>query len=92
MQAWMQAAIRDLETKHGTVPPPWVLYHEHPCSTCWRMGGGESHIMLWWEWWPQQTMTEVERIAYFRRWPPPHCWLPFLIEALWGVDVCDQMP
>ena len=53
------------------------------------MGGGESHIMLWWEWWPQQTMTEVERIAYFRRWPPPHCWLPFLIEALWGVDVFE---
>jgi hypothetical protein len=28
--------------------------------------------------------------AYFRRWPPPHCWLAFLIEAVWGVDTFEQ--
>jgi hypothetical protein len=52
------------------------------------MGDGEGHMIVWWEWWPQQVqgLTESEKIAYFRRWPPPHCWLAFLIEAVWGVD------
>jgi hypothetical protein len=37
-------------------------------------------------WWGQQRFTEDERVAYFRRWPPPHCWLAVLIEAVWDVD------
>ena len=48
MEPWMQKAKDNLVSKYGTVPPPWVLYNEHPYSICWRMGGGESHMMLWW--------------------------------------------
>ena len=54
------------------------------------MGGDQSHKMVWWERWPGQEFTEDQRIAYFRRWPS-HCWLAFLIEALWGVDTFDQL-
>jgi hypothetical protein len=54
------------------------------------MGGGEGHMMVWSEWWPRQAFTEDQRIAYFRRWPPPHCWLVFLIGAVWDVDTCDE--
>jgi hypothetical protein len=86
---WMREQVKWLTAEYGTVPPPWVVFDEHPYSICWRMGSGESHRQLWWEWWEQQGLTEDGRVAYFRRWPPPHCWLPFLIEAVWGVDRSD---
>jgi hypothetical protein len=90
MEPWMQEEIDALVAEHGTVPPPWVVYDEHPYSICWRMGGGEAHKEVWWEWWAQQGFTEEQKIAYFRRWPPPHCWLAFLIEAVWGVDTFEE--
>src|SRR6266540_4386494 len=86
MEPWMLEEIDQLVAEHGTVPPPWVVYDEHPYSIGWRMGDGEGLRMLWWLWWPQQGYSEEEKIAYFRKWPPPHCWLAFLIEAIWGVD------
>ncbi|HEY1097936.1 MAG TPA: hypothetical protein VGF99_03370 [Myxococcota bacterium] len=90
MDAWMQTAIDKLVEEHGTVPPPWVVYDEHPYSICWRMGGGEGHIMLWWPWWRAQDLDEAARIAYFRRWPVPPAWLPFLIDAVWDRDSGDD--
>jgi hypothetical protein len=90
MESWMQEEIDALVAEHGTVPPPWVVYDEHPYSICWRMGGGESHRELWWEWWRRQGFTEDQKVAYFRRWPPPACWLAFLIEAVWGIDTYEQ--
>ncbi len=89
MQERMRGEIDRLVAEYGAVPPPWVVYNEHPYNICWRMGGGESHIMVWWEWWPQQRFTEDQKIAYFRRWPPPPCWLRFLIEAIWDVDTSE---
>jgi hypothetical protein len=47
MEQWMQKDIELLTAKHGSVPPPWVMYEEHPHSMCWRMGAGESHMMVW---------------------------------------------
>ena len=90
MEPWMRAKVDGLVTEHGTVPPPWVIFDEHPYSICWRMGGGESHKELWWAWWEQQGFTEDQKVAYFRQWPPPHCWLAFLIEAVWGVADYDE--
>ena len=90
MQEWMQKDIDSPVTKYGTVPPPWIMYKEHPYSICWRMGGGESHIMLWWKWRPQQQFAEVQKIEYFRKWTPPHCWIGFLIEAIWNVDAFEE--
>jgi hypothetical protein len=54
------------------------------------MGPGESHRFVWWEWWQCQGYTEEQKIEYFRRWPPPHCWLAFLIEAVWDVDTFEE--
>jgi hypothetical protein len=90
MESWMHEEIANLVEAHGTVPPPWIVYCEHPHSMRWRMGYGESHKMLWWDWWERQEFTEVQKIEYFRRWPPPHCWLAFLIEAVWGIDTFDE--
>lgn len=89
MEEWIQKAIEGLTTQHGAVPPPWFMYDAHPHSICWRMGGGESHMMVWSQWWPEQQLTEAQKIEYFRKWPPPHCWLGFMIEAIWEVDEFD---
>ena len=76
--------------------PPWEKHNEHPCSLCWRMGCGESYIMAWWEWWRQnykdKHRSEKEEITYFQEHsPPPHCWLAFVVEAIWDpVDGDDQ--
>jgi hypothetical protein len=89
MESWMRTEVDALVAEHGTVPPPWVVYFEHPYNICWRMGGGQGHILLWWAWWEEQGFTEEQKVAYFHRWPPPHCWLAFLIQAVWGVDIFD---
>jgi hypothetical protein len=92
MEPWIQAKIESFVAEHGAVLPPWVMYDAHPYSICWRMGGGEAHLLVWreWWWWQRQRFTEDHRIAYFRRWPPPHGWLAFLIGAVWDVDTCDE--
>ena len=90
MEPWMPAEIDRLTAAYGTVPPPWVVFPEHPYSICWRMGGGESHLMVWWAWWPLQGFDEAQKVTYFRRWPPPPCWLPFLIEAVWGIEAAED--
>ena len=86
----MRTAIDRLIEEYQTVPPPWIVYREHPYSMCWRMGGGESHIILWWRWWSDNNWTEEDNIDYFRLWPPPHCWLPFMIQAVWKIDIDES--
>lgn len=89
MEPWMQEWIDRLTSEYGTVPPMWVLYNEHPYSICWRMGSGESFKELWWEWWQHQNLTEDQKIEYFRKWLPPHCWLEFLIDAIWDTGFAE---
>jgi hypothetical protein len=74
---------------YGTVPPPWVVHDEHPYDHRSRSEGLSFHINVFWAWWWAQKFTEDERIAYFRRWPPPPCWLAFLIQAVWLGDPFD---
>jgi len=54
------------------------------------MGAGQGHLMIWHEWWAECELSTDSRIAYFRKWPPPYCWLPFLIGAVWGADIYDH--
>lgn len=84
----MAPEIARLTAKYGAVPPPWVAFpNTHPYDICWRMGAGESHVMLWAKWWGEQRYDEGGRIEYFRRWPPPSRWLGWMIYAIWDVDV-----
>jgi hypothetical protein len=41
-------------------------------------------------WWRQQSFPQDQKIDYFRRWPPPHRWLAFLIEAVWGIATFEE--
>ena len=87
----MNSAIERLIAQYGAVPPPWVRFPDtHPYSICWRMGGGESHVMLFAQWWREQGFDEAARIAYFRRWPPPPRWLKWMIDVIWNVQADDE--
>src|SRR5262245_44600201 len=87
--AWIENRIAELVAEHGAVPPPWFIFPDtHPYSICWRMGAGESHVMVFNAWWNRQKdgLCEMQRIDYFRRWPPPPRWLPWMIDVLWDVN------
>ncbi|WP_407540348.1 hypothetical protein Q0M94_02810 [Deinococcus radiomollis] len=66
------------------MPPPWGIYPEcHPYSAFWRMGGGEGHVEVWSAWWRREERTHAQAGAYFRSWPPPPVWLPWMIDVIW---------
>lgn len=86
MEGWQQSEISKFLAEYGAVPPPWVISpDEHPYSICWRMGAGESHVIVWSAWWNGQNYDEAQRIAYFQKWPPPPCWLEWMIDAIWDL-------
>ncbi|KAH7202487.1 hypothetical protein ACKRZS_007859 [Fusarium odoratissimum] len=87
-----QNEIAKLVQQHGAVPPPWFIFPKvHPYDICWRMGAGESYIMIYTTWWEQQKeqLDEKQRIEYFRRWPPAPEWLIWMIEAIWDLNPKD---
>lgn len=85
---WIIEGLAALRTDYGEVPPPWIVFPgEHPYSICWRMGGGESHLLLWQHWWESQSWLVAQRLAYFRQWPPPPRWLVWVATAVWDLDL-----
>ena len=84
---WYKDSLADYIAEYGTVPPPWVFApNSHPYSIRWRMGAGEELIMVFGEWWDQEQMNFEARLEYFRKWPPPPRWLPWMADALWGLE------
>lgn len=87
---WIENRIAELVAEHGSVPPPWFMFpNTHPYDICWRMGAGESHVIVFGTWWDRQRhlLAEPERIALFRRWSPPPRWLVWTMEAIWDLDL-----
>jgi hypothetical protein len=86
---WIENRIAEFVAKHGVVPPPWFVFPDtHPYDIMWRMGAGESHMMVFSTWWDRQKhgLDEVQRIDYFRRWPPPPRWITWMIDVVWDVS------
>jgi hypothetical protein len=91
MTDWIEAEIAKTLDKYGDVPPLWIIFpDEHPYSICWRMGYGESYVQVWGKWWEERSFTQPERIAYFRKWTPPHMWLQWTIEAIWTLRAWEN--
>lgn len=87
----LQRDIDELVSQHGAVPPPWFyVENSHPGDIMWRMGGGEWHIMVFWQWWEQSGMDEAARIAYFKKWPPPPRWMKWMSNAIWDLEPFRQ--
>jgi hypothetical protein len=88
---WYLRHVAEHTAKFGAVPPPWVVVPtSHPYSIRWRMGSGETLLMVFQEWWEQQNWPEAERVEYFRRWPPPPRWIPWMTRHLW--DLAWEVP
>jgi hypothetical protein len=86
MEDRIQKLAEAYTAKYGKVPPPYVVFDDHPYSLRWRMGPGEDFFRMWWGWWAEQPFSEDEKLAYFKEWPPPHRWLGFVMDATWDID------
>ncbi|KAJ2967094.1 hypothetical protein NQ176_g9834 [Zarea fungicola] len=100
---WIEDEITKLVAQHGAVPPPYVAFPgTHPYELCWRMGAGESYMMVFSAWWKRKNdnegvkMSETERMEYCQKWPPEPVWITWVIELIWDVGeeqldpgVCD---
>ena len=85
-QLWYQNRVAALFQEYGAVPPPWAYAPDsHPYSLRWRMGDGETLIMVFSEWWEGEQMEFDARVEYFRKWPPPPRWLPWMADVLWDL-------
>ncbi len=86
---WIKKRIIELVDEYGSVPPPWFMFPDtHPYDIGWRMGAGESHVMVFNKWWEEEKRNwdEKQRIKYFRRWPPPPRWLTWMIDIIWDLE------
>lgn len=89
---WYKKKVNELLNQYGAVPPPWIYAeNSHPYSMRWRMGDGETHCMVFNEWWEQVNKTEDERVEYFRRWPAPPRWMAWMADVIWNLEPweCD---
>lgn len=90
---WYLKHSKQLIEKYGDVPPPWIYEPKaHPYNICWRMGGGESHVMVLWEWLDQENKSQGQRIEYLRKYPPPVIWLRWAADFIWelGEDSWEE--
>lgn len=84
---WYIKDSKEFIQKYGDVPPPWIYApNTHPYSIGWRMGGGETHIMILDEWLDQQDLSFDERVTYLKKYPAPARWYQWIIHFLWEVD------
>ena|GEM_PF-1027808 len=84
---WYIKASKEYIDQHDDVPAPWIICPTfHPYSIGWRMGRGESFMMVWGEWWEQMKLDFDERLAYFRKYPPPPRWFEFTSRELFELD------
>ncbi len=73
--------LADEIAAHGTVRPPWmVLPDTHPMEIAWRMGEGETHLMLWHTWAEGRAAEEIVA-AIKARGAVPADWAPWAAEA-----------
>jgi hypothetical protein len=52
----------------------------------WRMGGGETHMMVLGEWLAQEVLSFNQRLEYLNKYPSPPRWYQWIIHFLWDVD------
>lgn len=90
-EEWYIKESKILLEKFGDIPPPWVYAPNfHPYSIGWRMGSGESHLMILFEWLDQQNLNFDERLNYLKKYPAPARWYQWIISFLWDdVDPYD---
>lgn len=75
----------------GEIAPPWVFSAmSHPYSIQWRMGAGESYLMIYTTWFEKQFETEAARVGFFKRYPPPPRWLGWVADSIWDLEPMEE--
>lgn len=75
---------------HGDLAPPWERFPTCECySIGWRMGGGESWLMMWHAF--LADLGPTARVAYLRRHPPaPITWAALVHRAFHPSEQADE--
>lgn len=90
-EEWYIKNSKKLIQEYGDIPPPWIFAPTtHPYSICWRMGGGETHVMILWEWMKHQNFTTSNRIDYIKKYPPPPRWLEWAVDFIWDLKIDEN--
>ncbi len=85
-QDWYKTELSKYLKEYGEVPPPWIFDPNiHPYSIGWRMGGGETFIMTFQEWFPTAIKSEKDRLDYFKKYNPPPRWFGFVARFVWDI-------
>lgn len=82
--AWIERALKEERREHGAVRLPWVAFPDpecHPMDIGWRMGAGESHMMMFHH--ATKAWSTDDRRALLVAGPVPADW------AFWVVDWLD---
>ena len=78
-----QRELNKYQKIYGEVPPPWVFSPKsHPYSINWRMGAGETFIMVWSLWMNANIKTKIDQIKYFKKYKPPPRWLGNVADSI----------
>ena len=87
---WYLDIKKEQIEKYGAVVPPWVFSPDsHPLSIEWRMGSGETQVMVFSIWWDQQQFSEEDALRYFKKFPPPPRWMMWMADVLWEIEIWD---
>jgi hypothetical protein len=71
---WLQIT-RMIKTKEQ-MEPPWIAFPDIPSGSIgWRMGGGESFLMIWDRWY--RKLSKDIRLQYQANHPEPTDWEGF---------------
>ena len=77
--------------KYGDVPPPWSFRPQsHPYSFQWRMGAGETYIMVYSAWLNKYCTSRDELIKFFNKYPPPPRWLGNVACTIWNLEPMEE--
>jgi hypothetical protein len=86
-EEWFKSEVKKYIDQYSDVPPPWVFDREsHPYSVQWRMGSGETFIMVLSGWAEDCLKTEAKRIEYLKKYPPAPRWLAWAADFVWDLE------
>lgn len=83
--------LKKIIDKFGDVPPPWIYSPtSHPYSIQWRMGAGETYMMIYSTWLNNNLNNKEELIEFFKKYPAPPRWLGTIANTIWNLEPMDE--
>jgi len=90
---WYKSEVEKYISQYGYVPPQWVVFpNSHPFSMQWRMGSGETFLMVFYTWLDKNYNTIEGKIDFFLKNSPPPRWLQVVADSIWSDEVDFEIP